>query len=117
MFSSDQMRASWRYALDHDFVPSNYDGQPLVTSTQFEYTADHLHMPLKRRLTGWSLSLSVNADETLLATAVDSEIDVYILSKGRFWGTLRGHTGGIDSVQISPVGPFELVSAASHETL
>ena len=44
------------------------------------------------------------------------EIDVYNLSNETSWGTLRGHTGEVDSVQFSPVRPLELVSAASHET-
>jgi WD40 repeat protein len=111
MLTADDFRAHWSYSLAEDFVPSH--GRPLVTSTHFfGQTEDQSHIPLRRLPTGWQLAKSVNADESLLAVAVDNEIDVYHLHTRSFWGTLRGHIGCIETLIFHPLQPLELVSGA-----
>ena len=111
MFSSSDMYTEWQYGIEQDFTPANGEAIQMKSYT-IGSRDEQTHIPFVRNSGSKTFVCSSNADDTLLALAVGSEIDVYNLISGTRHRTLRGHLSEIDCLQFHPIYPLQLVSSA-----
>ena len=109
-YSGCRFYKDWVYAIEKDFHSS--DGTPAEwASGQPQQYGDELaSIPLASK----PESASVNADETLIAIAVEHDIFLYSTDIKSLTQVqvLRGHLSEIDAVEFHPTKPNVLVSCA-----
>lgn len=110
-YTPAQFHKDWVYAIDKDFHSADGDtpatwapGQPT------EWGKEHAKIPLPTK----PATTSLNADESLLAVALDHDIHVYGISDLSLCHVLRGHISRVDALRFHPVHARMLVSCAMN---
>lgn len=112
-YSSDKFYKDWVYAIDKDFqspdgTPAQYaPGQPKY------WGEEYASIPLPTAPS----SSSLNADHSLIAVALENDIQIYATDGDMsLQQMLKGHTSKVDTVRFHPKDPEALVSCAMNST-
>ncbi|CAD6592905.1 MAG: hypothetical protein ASARMPRED_006787 [Alectoria sarmentosa] len=110
-YDSAQFRRDWVYAIDSDFhspdgtTPATYaEGQP----AEWGHEHDKIPLPAEPGAAG------LNADESLLAVALDQDIHIYSVADRSLSHVLRGHVSRVDALCFHPRDAAKLVSCAMN---
>ena len=109
-YSFKQFPKDWVYAIDKDF--HSPDGTPATWAPgqPTEWGHEHAKIPLATEPT----TACLNANETLLAVALDQDINIYRISDLSLDQVLRGHISRVDAVRFHPEDARALVSCAMN---
>ena len=109
-YSADQLYKDWVYAIDQDFRAP--DGTPASwASGQPQHYGEEV-----ARISVEADSVSVNADESLIAVSVGYDVHIYSTSLQQSTPTqvLKGHVSRVDALAFHPKDPGILVSCAMN---
>ncbi|MCJ1267888.1 hypothetical protein MMC22_007774 [Lobaria immixta] len=110
-YSSDQFHEDWFFAVDKDFkagdgTPANWAaGQPQYWGE--EHARIVLPFPPS--------TVSLNADCTLLAVALEHDIYIYSTTDWSVFQILKGHVSRVDAMSFHPTERGTLVSCAMND--
>ena len=111
-YTSTDFRRDWAYAIERDFhsrdgtIPARWAaGQPV------EWGGEHAKIPLPKG----PGAASLNADASLLAIALETDIHLYSISDLSLYQVLKGHTPYVDALCFHPKDARTLVSGASYD--
>lgn len=95
-FSSSDFPKYWRYAIDHDFaLPATGESAQYAPGHPKYRDADEASkLSFEKPVS----SLSLNADGTLLAFAVSTEVHVHSAKTGELVKLVKGHVNPISTV-------------------
>ncbi|KAK4976567.1 hypothetical protein LTR28_007959, partial [Elasticomyces elasticus] len=109
-YSSEQFRKDWVYSCDQDFQST--DGRPATWAPgQPTYWGNE---DAKIPLPTTPADSSLNADGSLIAVALEHDIQVYTTSDLKLLQVLKGHVSRVDAVRFHPKIPFALVTCAMN---
>ena len=109
--TSQQFRNDWVYAIEKDF--HSHDGTtPAMWAPDqpTEWGHEHAKIPLPSE----PATACLNADETLLAVALEQDIHVYSIGDLSLYQVLRGHVSRVDALRFHPKSPRMIVSCAMN---
>lgn len=109
-YDSTQFRKDWVYAIDKDFHSS--DGSPATWAPgqPTNWGNEHAKLPLPSE----PGTACLNADESLLAVALDHDIHIYSIADLSLYQVLRGHVSRVDTLCFHPVDKRALVSCSMN---
>ena len=99
----------WKYAVETDFHGLD-DSSIKLQTINVAYDSCDRFLPFDRSVEATRISYAINGDETWLAVAVGSDIDLYDLKTGRRQGVFAGHANPLDEVVFVPDQLTKLVS-------
>lgn len=114
-FSSSDFPKYWRYAIDHDFaLPATGESAQYAPGHPKYRDADEASkLSFEKPVS----SLSLNADGTLLAFAVSTEVHVHSAKTGELVKLVKGHVNPISTVIWHPLHPREFITSSPKPPL
>jgi len=114
-FSSSDFPKYWRYAIEHDFaLPATGEAAQYAPGHPKYRDADEASkLSFEKRVS----SLSLNADCTLLAFAVGTEVHIYAVETRELVKLVKGHINPISAVIWHPLHPREFVTSSPKSDL
>lgn len=110
-YSTPQFRKDWVYAIDQDFHSSGTPATWAAADQPTVWGHEHGKIPLSSD----PATVSLNADESPLAVALDHDIHIYHTSELTLYQVLRGHVSRVDTLQFHPVDTKTIVSCAMND--
>ncbi len=112
-YSSDQFYKDWVYAIDKDFQSSDGTPAQYAPGQPKHWGEEYASIPLPTVPS----SSSLNADHSLIAVALEHDIQIYATDGDMsLQQTLKGHVSNVDTVRFHPKDPEALVSCAMNYT-
>lgn len=109
--TSRQFRNNWVYAIEKDFHSHNGTTPATWAPAQpNEWGHEHAKIPLPSE----PGTLCLNADETLLAVALEHDIHIYSIGDLGLYQVLRGHVTHVGALRFHPQNPRMIVSCAMN---
>lgn len=110
-YSSPQFRKDWVYAIEQDFhSPDGTTPATWAADQPTEWGHEHAEIPLPSD----PATACLNADESLLAVALEHDIHIYNVGDLSLYQVLRGHVSRIDALRFHPKDPRTIVSCAMN---